>query len=333
MEILLGISIETSKPLQEGNIVITNKQAITGNFPFGKTDIEKFNKLTINKIISQKENDSINVFQVEENYVSIPFEETISNAILNLNRDNLSALVLNENVEFKIELGNNTEQSDLYTNPIFEIEMPQYVEDVVIKEQKILYDDELMIESIEKYINSNGRIAIRVKMLGTQTKFSVGSITNGTNIVFNADIKVNILTPNLDDEIKMYYYNENVKNYANTVQSEDGIVGYATLPISIVSKTGLISVSNWQNFDGTGRYVMSVGQGTLIEQIGIYRNATQSVINQIIVNNTESVCDEISVLMRVPGIGNKAMLTGENLGNTRRYIFKKLYASRRCRHK
>ena len=316
MESIPGISIETSEPIQEGNIVITNKQAINGNLPFGKTDIEKFDKLTQNKIISQKEKDSINVLQAEESYISIPFEDTRSFANLSINKESLSTLVLNENVEFKIELGNNSEQSDLYTDPMFDIEMPQCVEDIEIKNQMILYDDELKIESIEKYVNANGRIAIRVKLYGTQTRFSVGSITNGTNIIFNTDIKINILTPNVDDEIKMYYYNADTKNYVNQVQTDNGIIGYAKIPISIVSKVGLINVSNWKNFDGAGRYVMSVGQGPIIEQIGIFGNRIQSVMSQIIVNNTGNVCDDICVLVRVPGKGNKAILTGEDFGNT-----------------
>ena len=84
MENILGISIETSEPVQEGNIVIANKQIINGKLPFGKTDIEKFEKYTETKIVSQKEKDSINVFQAEENSLSIPFEETITNANLNI---------------------------------------------------------------------------------------------------------------------------------------------------------------------------------------------------------------------------------------------------------
>lgn len=69
-------------------------------------------------------------------------------------------------------------------------------------------------------------------------------------------------------------------------------------------------------FDQTGRYVMSVNQGAKIEQIGVYNQAKVSKMDMLLINNTGNVCDNISMLVRIPYKGNRAVLTGEELGTT-----------------
>lgn len=310
------ITLETTTPIQEGNLVITNKKAITGKFNPSKTQIESFNNLIVTNSLSQKEKETAEYLKTEEKWVSIPFEETSTKARLTMNRERLSTIINNENVELKIELGNNTDSSDLYVDPRFDIVFPNYIEDITIKEREILYDDELVIKDIQKLQNENGNLVLRIQLDGVQTKFSTGTITNGTNIILNTDIRVNILTPTTEDEIKMYYYNINTKNYENLVQTEDGMAGLAKLPVSFSAPIGLVSVSNWQRFDDTARQVMSVNQGQTVEQIGIYRPATLSKMYIILMNNTGNMCDNISVLGRVPFKGNKSVLTGEDLGTT-----------------
>lgn len=310
------IILETSKPVQEGNLVITSKKAITGKLNASKSQIESYNNLMVINSLSQKEKETEEYLKTEEKAISIPFEETTTKARLTMSRERLSTIVNNENVEFKIELGNNTDNSDLYMDPRFDIEFPSYVEDINIKDYKILYDDELEIKYVQKLQSDNGNLLLRVQLDGLQTKFSTGTITNGTNIVLSTDIKVNILTPSADDEIKMYYYNINTKNYENLVQTKDGKAGLTTLPVSFAAPIGLISVSNWQGFDDTARQVMSVNQGKTTEQIGIYRPTTLSKMYVILMNNTGNMCNDISVLGRIPFKGNKSVLEGEDLGTT-----------------
>ena len=69
-------------------------------------------------------------FKTEEKDISIPFEETKTKAKLTINKDALSTVVNNEDVEFKIELGNNKDTSDLYVDPMFDIELPKYIEEI-----------------------------------------------------------------------------------------------------------------------------------------------------------------------------------------------------------
>ena len=246
-----NLQIETSAPIAEGNLVINNTKAITGNLQLTKTEIEDLSNLISTYGLWQKEKESNKNIQTEEKFVSIPFEETSSKAKLTINKEKFSTLIKNENVEFKIELGNNNDSSDLYVDPMFDIEFPSYIEDIDIKDSKILYDDELVIKSIEKMTNANGNLVIRIQLSGVQTKFSNGTVTNGTNIILNTDVKVSILTPSIDDNINMYYYNINNSNYENTIETEYGKAGIVKTAISYAAPLGLINVSNWSNFDKT----------------------------------------------------------------------------------
>ncbi len=309
------VILKTSTPIKEGNLVITQKKAITGSLPYSKAEIEAFSKLVDTNNLYQKEKDAKDFLQTEQKQVELPFEETKTKARLTISKEKLSTVVKNENVEFKIELGNNTDTSDLYIDPMFDIELPSYIEDINIKEYKILYDDELVIKDIQK-LQKDGKIVLRVQLEGIQTKFSTGSVTNGTNIVLNTDIKLNILTPSKADEIKMYYYNLNTKNYENLIQTENGLAGLTTLEISYAAPNGLISVSNWTKFDETGRQLMSVNQGKMVEQIGVYNKAQLSQMDLILVNNTGNVCDGISILGKIPTKGSKIVVEGEELETT-----------------
>ena len=76
--------------------------------------------------------------------------ETSTEAKLSLSSNKLSSISQNENVELKIELNNNSENSDLYQNPKFEIELPKEISDIEIKDANILFDEELQIENISK---------------------------------------------------------------------------------------------------------------------------------------------------------------------------------------
>lgn len=310
------VIMETTKPISEGKLLISNEKSITGSLPYNKEQVERFVDLISTSSLWQKETDVKEFFKTEEKQIQIPFEESHTNAKLSINSETFSTLVLNKDVEFKIELGNNTSNSDLYIDPMFDIELPSYIEDVEIKNVKVLYDNELMINSVEKIKNKNAGITLRVNLSGIQTKFSSGKLTNGTNIILDADIKVGILTPSINDEIKMYYYNNNTKNYENKTLTELGYAGLYTLPVSFSAPAGLVSISNWTNFDNTGREIMSVNQGKMVEKIEAYKEAQKSKMELIIVNNTGNVCDDISILVRVPFKGNKTVLTDEELGTT-----------------
>ena len=309
------IYLKTTTPIAEGNITITNKKVITGSLPFTKQDVDSFTKIISTSSVSQKEKNNENYLKVDEAKNENILENTLTRAKLTLSKNTLSTIVNNENVELKIELGNDKEDSDLYVNPVFDIELPQYIEDINVKEYEILYDDELVMDDIQK-IDNNGKIVLRVKLKGIQTKFSKGSITNGTNIVLNTDIKVNILTPNIQDKINMYYYNENASGYENPVETTNGTSGLSVTDIEYAAPMGLVNISNLSNYEDTGKQLMSVNQGTMVDKIQVYQKARTAKMNLILVNNTGNICSSINILGRIPFKGNKSVEKQEDLGTT-----------------
>ena len=62
----------------------------------------------------------------------------------------MSTIVTNEDLELKIELNNNVQTSDLYKNPEFIIEFPEYIDDVNIKNYNLLFDDYIKITNVQK---------------------------------------------------------------------------------------------------------------------------------------------------------------------------------------
>lgn len=309
------IYIRTTEPVAEGNLTITNKKVITGSIPYTKESIDSFSKIVSTNSVSQKEKQSGDYLKVDEAKNENILDNTLTNAKLTLNKNTLSTIVNNENIEFRIELGNDKEDSDLYVNPVFDIEFPQYIEDINIKEYQILYDDELVMDDIQK-LDNNGKIVLRVKLKGIQTKFSKGSITNGTNIVLNTDIKVNILTPNIQDKINMYYYNENASGYKNPVETTNGTSGLSVTDIEYAAPMGLVNISNLSNYEDTGKQLMSVNQGTMVDKIAVYQKARIAKMNLILVNNTGNICNSINILGRIPFKGNKSVEKQEDLGTT-----------------
>ena len=309
------IYLKTTTPIAEGNITITNKKVITGDLPYTKESVDSFSKIISTSSVSQKEKESEDYLKVDEAKNEINLDNTLTKAKLTISKKALSTIVNNENIELKIELGNDKEESDLYVNPVFDIEFPQYIEDINIKEYQILYDDELVMDDIQK-IDNNGKIVLRVKLKGIQTKFSKGSITNGTNIVLNTDIKVNILTPNIQDKINMYYYNENASGYENPVETTNGTSGLSVTDIEYAAPMGLVNISNLSNYEDTGKQLMSVNQGTIVDKIAVYQKARVAKMNLILVNNTGNVCNSVNILGRIPFKGNKSVEKQEDLGTT-----------------
>ena len=71
----------------------------------------------------------------------------------------------------------------------FEVVFPKYVKEVTIQNANVLYENGLKIGRIDTY-TENDIVRIRVELEGIQKTFSESSITNGTNIIINANIKV-----------------------------------------------------------------------------------------------------------------------------------------------
>ena len=307
------ITLETTKPVKEGTISIEYEKAIRKDLPYSKEQLRNFVKFNVSTNIVEKQGE--NYIQIENETSQIELEETNTKANIQIGKDTLSTIVNNENVEIKIELDNNRENTDLYINPVFRIELPEYIEDINVKEANVVFDNNLKISNIQKY-NDNGRIILEIALEGMQDGFSNGTFTNGTNIVLNTDIKAKLLTPNKTEEVKLYYYNPNAISYEEKTQMWNQELGTSKTEIGFSAPVGMLAVNSITNYEDTGKSIISVEQGKIEDKIEIFDEAKIAKMNMMIINNTENTANNIIAIGRIPFKGNKTIKDNTDLGTT-----------------
>lgn len=261
------------------------------------------------------------------------FEESYTSANLSISKETLSTINKNDNVELKIELNNDKETSDLYVNPSFELVFPKYVKDVTVENINLLYENGLKVSDFETY-TENDIVKMRIELDGVQKTFSDSSITNGTNIIVNADIKLDDYTPSKEDQIKLYYCNEGVSNYQSQTKwtlrkaLPDGILkatnGFDVALINYQAPNGLVAINGIVNYDGKLSTIRSVKQGTVTEKIAINSASRIATMELLALNNTNNTCTDVVLLGRVPFKGNRDVITNEDLGTTTNAVMKDL---------
>lgn len=253
------------------------------------------------------------------------FEESSTSATLSINKEILTTIEDNNNVELKIELNNDKENSDLYVNPTFELVFPKYVKAVSVESINLLYENGLQVSDFKTY-TENDIVKMRIELAGTQTRFSESTITNGTNILVNVNIVIDDYTPSREDQIKLYYYNEGVSNYQSqtkwTINKNipNGILnttnGFDVALIKYQAPKGLVAINGIVNYDGNLSEVRSVKQGKVTKQIPINSPSRVATMELLALNNTENECSDLVLIGRVPFKGNKDVISNEDLGTT-----------------
>lgn len=261
------------------------------------------------------------------------FEESYTSANLSINKETLSTINSNDNVELKIELNNDKETSDLYVNPSFELVFPKYVKDVTVENINLLYENGLKVSDFETY-TENDIVKMRIELEGAQKTFSDSQVTNGTNIIVNADITLDDYTPSKEDQIKLYYCNEGVSNYQSQTKwtlrktLPEGILkatnGFDVALINYQAPNGLVAINGIVNYDGNLSTVRSVKQGTVTKQIAINSASRIATMELLALNNTGNTCSDVVLLGRVPFKGNKDVITNQDLGTTTDAVMKDL---------
>lgn len=254
------------------------------------------------------------------------FEESFSTANISMNKETFSTIKTNANVEFKIELDNARIDGDLYANPSFEIAFPKHVKEISLNNVNVLNGGELSLAGYITYLNSDETLRIKVDLAGVQTRFNESAITNGTNIIVNADIIVDQFTSNKKDQIKLYYCNESVSNYMTQTKwsidkvKNDNVIkstnGYDAKAIEFKGPNGLIAINTIKNYDNNGSVLSSFRNGEQTQVIPREGEAIKATMELVVLNNTGEQCVDAVLLGRIPFKGNKDVVTGEDLGTT-----------------
>lgn len=326
----------------DGIVVYVNNIAVNGTIHFEMTKVIKkcnYDKAAFKNFteIESRINAEVkysNIDQtlaLEEIKVAKGLKESYTRANVYINKENLSTIQQNENVELKIELNNDKEDSDLYVNPSFEFVFPKYVKEVNVESINLLYENGLRVSDFETYVESD-IVKMRVELTGVQTTFSESSITNGTNILINVKIRVDEYTPSKEDQIKLYYCNEGVSNYESQTkwtiskQIPNGILkttnGFDVAVFKYQAPNGMVAINGIRNYDGNLSEIKSVRQGDTTEEIPMNDVSRIATMDLLTLNNTGNECTDVVLIGRIPFKGNKDVITGEDLETTTTGVMK-----------
>lgn len=319
------IVVQVNNPEAEGILNVVNTKAI-GKLSYGKTTAINLDRLTSEFEATAMYDGGVKN-EIGNFTTNIALTGTKSNATVSLSRSDLSSLVKNEDVEINISLNNYNDTTDLYKNPVFELTFPKEVTEINVKTMNILYgNDELEISNIEGYKNEEGNVVLRVALKGTQTKYSLGEVTDGTTIILNSDISIDKYTTSGEKTIKMNYYNESATEYENAVEwaldverTKDTLLtncGEVSIPLNIVAPSGVLNVQELSNYDDSKNTLYSINQGDVSVTIPTYTDGRVATSRITMMNNSEDVMTDVSILGRTTFKGNKNLTNGEDLGTT-----------------
>lgn len=227
---------------ENNNIKITIPQN-TYKIYIESSQVETIGKIDflITKEITEKEytKDEIKLFSGIENKVitnteekidKITLKETVTEAKFDINTSSLKAGE-NENIQMKVTLLSNDESKDLYKNPTIKIAFPEDTTELSAK-YKMLYGNGLE-KNTAVVKEEEGKKVLEINLQGEQEEYP-GKVIDGTNILVNANIKMNKLSTGKDESISLTYTNENANGYSN-----EGII---TRSLSIEPSTDTIAV-------------------------------------------------------------------------------------------
>lgn len=300
------LTIYSSKPLEDGILEIDTTKTISKDLVYSKEQVQQFKNLKVNVMgYVQYLGKVVPVDQICD---IIKLTETETNAKLEISNTSLTSMSDNKNVEIKIIFNNNVETSDLYKNPVFTIKLPNYIEDVEITGGNILSTNGLEIDYVEKNYTDEGMV-LKIFTKGAENSFSTGTFTNGTNIVLNTNIKVNMLTPNVSEKIIMIYTNENAIGYSN----EENGYGFDSVDVNFIAPEEMVTFN--AVLTNSAETISTEGneQTAKLEILDSSKTATMKIS---ILNKYSNLCNNIRILGRVPFEGNKEITTGEDLGTT-----------------
>lgn len=296
------IKIETSKPVSEGNITFYIEKAFAKNIDYSKNQIKNFKTLRSSATIKAfNEDTAISEKTVEPTYVC-ELEEPTLKANISSNKESLSTILENKDVEIKATLETDSIEDMLYTNPTVTIKLPSNIETINVKDEKLYFDDELEIKEAKLVNNSDGTKSIITTLNGTQTKYN-NVAAKGATLSIVADITLNKLTPTTDTEIEL------------TIKNEDGETANSSCKIAYVAPTGVVTTNSIANYKENAEELMSISGEEKEAIIPTLSNSRNTTFTMNVINNYNYDLSNVVVLGRIPFENNKDILTNQSLGS------------------
>ncbi len=286
------LTILTSKPVTEGQLTINVQKAIKEDINYSKQQLKTFTKLAL---------------QLNNETTEISLAEPKTIISVEVNKQDLTTAVENENVEIRAVLDTSSVNNALYSNTKLKIKFPEHISKFKINSYDILMSNGLKIKDLQ-LVKENGQIVINVELEGKQTEYTIDAEYKGTIIIFNTNIKARELTPNNENKITMEYVNSNdvATNAKGTVETK----------LNFVAPQGIITANGVSNYAKGEKELLSISNEGITGTIKTYTEKRTATITGKVINNYNNNIKDIVILGRIPVKGNKEIDTEKELGST-----------------
>lgn len=298
-----NIRIETSKPEKEGSLSIDIFKSIAKDIDYSKNQINNFTNIKTS-VIGRAYNEDIAISEISGESL-IKLEEPTQKASITSNKESLSTIIENTDVEIKATLENDSIDDAMYENPTVRINLPSNIEKINIKEAKLYFDDELQIVESNLVDNEDGTKSIVTTLSGKQTKYN-NVAAKGATLSFIADITLNKLTPTTQTQIGLVVDNGDEAQTQTT----------ASYNISYIAPTGVVTTNSIANYKPDADPIMSISGEEKEALIPTLAGAQNPIFTMNVINNYSNDLSNIVVLGRTPFAGNKNPETQEDLGSS-----------------
>ena len=296
-----SITIKTSKPQAEGNVIFEITKALAKNIEYSTSQLRSFTQIKT-QVTGTAKNSDIDIVSTESTK-NVDLTEPTQKASITTSNNRLSTIVKNENVEIKVTLENDSADDTMYTNPKIKITLPENIETINVKDCKVYFDDELEIDedSIMFYENGDGTKTLELKLKGTQTKYN-NVAAKGATVVLTTDITLNTLTPTTNTQIT-----------AEITNGDSTVTNVAT-DVKYIAPSGVVTTNSMTGYNGDEKIEVINGesQKALIPTKAEQKEVTYTMN---VINNYENTLDHVVVLGRTPFKDNKDVSTSLSLGS------------------
>lgn len=297
-----NITIKTSKPKTAGNITFELTKAISKNVDYSEAQIKNFANIKT-EVTANAKNGTTDIANTELTS-NITLTEPTQKASVTTNKDTLSTIITNEDVEIKVTLENDSIDDVMYNAPTITINLPSNIETINVKNVVPYFDDELEIDTTDLIDNEDGTKTIVIKLKGTQTKYN-NAVAKGATIVATADITLNKLTPTTDTTIEV-----NVEN-----GDEAKTTVYAKTNIKYVAPTGIVTTNSISGYNGGTEELLVINGEAQTATIKTNADSQEVTYKMNVINNYANTLDNIVILGRTAFAENKDVITSEDLGS------------------
>ena len=220
---------------------------------------------TTNEVIKKETEKIMYTANLKKDVAIYEAREKIS---MTTNVQELKNNVQNE-VTVTATLEKNNPMNKLFENPTIDIELPEEVEKVILKDVQVLHDLELAKKEPIVGKNQTGKTIIRIPLEGKQTQYTQASISKGTNIIVTATV---ILKQDIETKDSI------IKVKCNGNECEQAI--------RIIEKNNVTDTKPTTPSTGTENV-----EGTIVQKDGI-KVDTKAIAGDKVLANNETIYEQ-----------------------------------------